>query len=112
MPITRRQFELGIDDAMARCMETIHHYLAERRDEAFTADEIFEGLRTELLEAVHSGLQSEFLRLEVPPSLVGHMARGTVNIALEKLCELGAVASRQIGGRKYYAYERELPPLR
>jgi hypothetical protein len=93
-------------------MEIIHHYLAERRDQAFTADEIFEGLRTELLEAVRSGLQTDFVRLKLPPTLMGHMALGTIEIALEKLCELGSVSSRHIGGRKYYAYEQQLPQLR
>jgi len=101
MPITRRQFELGIDDSMAEIMLKIHSYLAEHHDQAFTANEIFEGLSPELVRSLQGHLQAESIRIDLPPLLAVYVARGLFDDALEKLCQLGAVASRQIGSKKW-----------
>jgi len=40
MPITRKQFESEIDPEIEEWMKKIHTFLAEHKDEAFTADEL------------------------------------------------------------------------
>jgi hypothetical protein len=44
MPITRRQFELGIDAKTEEWMDRIRTFLAEHRDEAFTDDELWKAI--------------------------------------------------------------------
>ncbi|MEK7777623.1 MAG: hypothetical protein AAB303_03245 [Chloroflexota bacterium] len=40
MPITRRQFELGIAPAIEEWMEKLYDFLREHKDQAYTAGEL------------------------------------------------------------------------
>ncbi len=83
MPITRKQFEIGIDPKIEEWMEKIRAFLSEHKDEAFNANE--------LLEALHGRNEpKDFLA------------------AVEKLVELGAAEKKIIRGTDYYSY-REQP---
>jgi len=79
MPITRRQFDLGIDEATESCMRQIHSFLGSRKTQAFSREELF-------------------------AALSGAFSIRRFNRALEKLIELRAVDSRDVKGQPYYAY--------
>ena len=85
MPITRRQFDLGINEALEQTMRRIHAHLATRRQEAFTSGEVADALQLNGANALD---------------------------ALEKLQLVGAVEARRVNSSVYYAYRRDLPDLR
>ncbi len=87
MPITRKQFEIGVDTKIEEWMKKILAFLAEHKDEAFTHDE----LRKAILGT--SWKISE---------------REAFDEALNKLVELGGAEKRIIRGTDYYSY-REQP---
>lgn len=106
MPITRQQFELGIDRTLEELMEKIHAYLAEHRQEAFARDE---------LTCLVLGRPSAYDSLTSPKEPVGpdefqrlrkeDEAFGT---ALDKLVSMDSVAEKKIRDRYYYSYVSEL----
>ena len=83
MPITRRQFDLGIDKAVEQCMVRIHEFLSKSKNQAFSKGEIFSAI---------SG--------EVPLKKFDR--------ALEKLAEIRAVDVRYVKNESYYAYLENL----
>ena len=83
MPITRRQFDLGISDAVEDCMGRVHEFLAARRNQAFSRDEIFEAVS-------------------------GEASLRVFNDALDRLAEIRAIDVRYLKGRPYYAYLEDL----
>jgi hypothetical protein len=85
VPITRKQFEAGVDDQIEARIRQIHTYLAEKRDQAFTAEE---------LQAAILGSSWEY--------------NDAFRAALQKLVEIAAVELRRIGNESYYAYQTEL----
>ena len=88
MPISRKQFDAGIDDHIEASMRNVHRFLKENRDQAFTAAELAEwllGNSRPLDESFRSGLQ--------------------------KLAELGAVQVHRIANQNYYAFRAELTDL-
>jgi hypothetical protein len=95
MPITRKQFYLGIDSEIEQWMRKIHPFLSEHKDEAFTVDELHQEHKSELAYEGESGLLSG-AKLEV------------FDHALEKLVDLGAVAKRRIRNTDYYSYRGSL----
>ena len=87
MPITRRQFDLGIDEKLEDWMRRIHSFLSARRAEAFSESELIAAL----------GAQEKGL-------LFGD--------AVAKLAEIGAVETRKVGDAYYFVFKRDLPELR
>lgn len=83
MPITRRQFDLGISEAVEGCMERIHAFLSEEQSKAFSKEEIF-------------------------AALAGQVALKTFDQALDKLAQIRAVDVRHVRGKPYYAYLQDL----
>jgi len=86
MPITRKQFELGIDTEIEGYMKRIRDFLAEHQEEAFTLSELGHALGVPL---------ASWLRL---PS--GELA---LLRALDKLVEAGAVEAKLIENIAYHA---------
>ena len=84
MPITRRQFDLGVDSALEGTMRKIHRYLHAHRDEAFCSSEL-----------------AELLRLTEPD----------VREAVETLEDIGALDTRRVESTFYHAYLAEIPDL-
>ncbi len=85
MPISRKQFELGIVDAeVERWARRIHIFLTENKEQAFTRGE----LRAQF------GLQSEGWDVTTEP----------FDVALYKLVELKAAEERTVQGKVYYSY--------
>lgn len=91
MPITRKQFDLGITEDIEEWMRGIHEYLAENQTTAFSTDELGE-------------------YFEADDDLTGARWRN-FRIALMKLAELGAVEKRSIGGTDYYTYFAKLADI-
>lgn len=86
MPISRKQFELGINDAIEQRMHDIQSLLAEQKNAAFSEPDLRK----------HFG--------------VGDSGRAAAHIhhALQKLTDFGAIETRYIGHEAYYAYKTEL----
>ena len=84
MPITRRQFELGIDENIQRWMESTYAFLQDRRDVAFT--------REELNKTLSSASEPTTAR----DDNLGH--------ALDALVRVGAAESRFVGPDLYYSF--------
>ena len=87
MPITRKQFELEIDPRIEEWMKRIHAYLVERKDEAFTEEE----------------LKDVWKRGHDPRTWAG-VENKAVDEALAKLVELGSAQARRIRGVTYYSF--------
>jgi hypothetical protein len=89
MPITRKQFELGINDPIEEAMKLAHSFLADNRDRAFSQAEI-----------------GRAIGIRTPDDL------STLEAALGKLVALHAAHARRIGPlletETYYAYAGEL----
>ena len=87
MSITKRQFELGINDSIQRWMEDVYSFLKANPNEAFSTEEI--GKQWE--EIAHSGTE-----------------RGHFTHALEALIRVRAAESRFVGSELYYAFGDEV----
>ena len=84
MPITRRQFELGIDKEVEGWIRQVYGQLEKNKDLAYSHQELLEGLR---------GGPPEPEKFER---------------ALYALLALSAVAKSEVDGTDYYAFNREL----
>lgn len=108
MPITRRQFELGIDDTLVSWMTRIHAFLSENRQQAYAEGEIINALADDI-EAFH---REHRVAMGLPPNDNIRFGSPPIGEALEKLFELGVVSAREIASGRYYAYLSDLPDLR
>ena len=96
MPITGKQFELGIDSVMEGWMRRIHQFLTSHKEEAFTVVELAKEL---------NGMPQKYQQL-------GELAVDEAfKVALDKLVEIGAVDSRIIRRERYYALGHVPLPL-
>ncbi len=86
MPLTKRQFELGIDDEAEHLMRQAYQMLTEYRDLAYSARE----------------LQEAILRDDATDD----MSR-KLNHALDVLAEIGAADKGVVEGAEYYAFLAE-----
>lgn len=107
MPITRRQFELGIDDLIATWMTKVHAFLSRNRDQAFTEKEIAEALKDDIKAA-----QPELRRARGWPPDRNIELEPPIRTALAKLEEIFAADARKVHEDIYYAYLRDLPDIR
>ncbi len=96
MPITRRQFELGINEQVEEVMKAISEFLATRRQEAFEKHELASALG--VLDAGDEPLE----RMRKFNSEVGLRFVS----AMSRLVELGVVQVRLVEGSEYYATGR------
>ncbi len=80
MPITKRQFELGVDPEIQHWMKEIYSRLSKHKNEAFTYNELW-------------GLAGVPALTSVPPSF---------DYALGKLLGLNVVETRTVKGASYY----------
>ena len=87
LPLTKRQFELGVYDETESLMYLVYELLSRNKHLAYS-----EG---ELLEMYKGNRESR----------VDQLRR-----ALEELTGMGAVESRKIDGTLYYAFRREVDP--
>lgn len=97
MPITRRQFELGIDNLIEQWMRNVHQLLAANQDKAYSEEELKAAFGSILPSAV--GTLTDLAHSEHHHPL---------RTALEKLIELDAIDARVLDSVVYYTYKRPL----
>ena len=100
MPLTKRQFELRVDEEGESWMRQIYDLLAEHRDLAYSAEEIRETLLGPTSSA--TGTAPGF-----PSFSDAADAQQRVNRVLDVLVGIGAVDQRDVAGTDYYAFLRE-----
>lgn len=83
MPITRRQFELGIDNRVNELMIKVYELLESNRDQAYSLTEILENLR--LAPPVYTDL---------------------LRIAIRTLRRIGAIEVSEVADVNYYAFRQ------
>ena len=84
MPLSKRQFELGIDEEGEQYMRQIYRLLADNRELAYSFDELESGAI-----GAASTQPSKFIR------------------AVEVLAEIGAMDVREVDLIDYYAFRQE-----
>ena len=87
MPITRRQFELGINQHVEKLMRSAYDLLASHTEEAFDDDEI----------ATVIGLDKNN-----PPQ------QQALELALETLLHVLAIEERVVAGARYYSHKKRI----
>ena len=90
MPITRRQFDLGISEALEGWMRGIYACLSGSPEKAFNVVEIATALGVPLS----------------PPedrAFFGNRDEQRFFVALEKLTEMNVIQAREFDGQAYYA---------
>lgn len=97
MPITRRQFELGIDEPIAEWMKKIRDFLAAHKTEAYCLEELADHFDFREVEA---GQWSAELKRTVENPKIGEAT--AFGLALEKLEEAGNVEARIVDRVTYY----------
>lgn len=102
MPITRQQFETGINESLLNAMRRVHRFLSENKDKAFTESEIIavatEGGDVNVTNHLHAGPIVEATRYH----------DRAYSPAVSKLVEIGAVEARRVRGTLYFTYRRDL----
>lgn len=92
MPITRQQFELGIDPEIETYMRNVTNFLEHHPDEAYTLEELW---------------QNEFGEpASVPFSAILPLKQKKFAYALDRLVDLGVAADRQLANVRYYSIGR------
>ena len=86
MPLTKRQFELGVDEDGENLMRQVYELLAANPDLAYS----------------HKELQKAVLGTPTPVTRLGKFKQ-----AVEALIGIGAVDVRKVARTNYYAYLRE-----
>ncbi len=108
MPITRRQFDLGIDPTLEQWMTRIHKFLEDHRNEAFSEPDLKVRLSTDV-EAFDEAWKAE--RGLPSDASVLTPIDGIIRASLTKLVEILAAEARDVEYTTYYAYRDELPDL-
>ena len=103
MPITRKQFEMGIDSKIEEWMAKIRAFFTERKDEAFTEEEIRQHFSASLIERL-TDLEKKIIQTTAtkdPFDILGD-EKSAFESALETLVDFKAIEMREIRGTYYY----------
>ena len=105
MPLTRKQFELGIDKHIEEWMRHIYSYLSQHKEEAFTEDELAEGLGVkEHSKPISGDFNARTSYIKAEQEYKDRLQ--LLNKALGKLIEIGVVETGEIRATIYYALGR------
>ena len=88
MPISRLQFEMGIDAGIEALMVSVCDLLETNPDAAYSEEELY-----------------QLFTANAPGSYID---TSYLDIALQKVVELGAVEARAVANAKYYAFLQEI----
>ena len=88
MPITKLQFEMGIDAGIEALMVALYDFLEEHQDTAYAEDELYQQF----------GVSDPGTYIDT-----SHL-----DIALQKVVETGAVEARSVANSTYYAFLQEI----
>jgi len=108
MPITRRQFEMGIDNRIEEWMEKIRAYLCEHRDEAFAKEELRKYFSTTLVESLDERYQ-RIMQHNKNMDAFNFLSDewSAFESALSKLFEIRDIEEREIRDVIYYSCKEE-----
>ena len=84
MPISRLQFEMGIDEGIEALMVSVYDLLEDNHDAAYSEDELY--------------------RLFTANAPGSYIDTSHLDIALQKVVELGCVETRSVANATYYAF--------
>ena len=84
MPISRLQFEMGIDDGIEALMVSVYDLLEGNHDAAYSEEELY--------------------RLFTANAPGSYIDTSHLDIALQKVLELGCVEARSVANATYYAF--------
>lgn len=90
MPLTRRQFELGIDEESENWMRQVYELLASHRDLAYSSEELYLAVLDKSTDVAH---------------------REKFDHALYILAEVGGVDVRVVDDTRYFAFLEELDTM-
>ena len=88
MPITKLQFEMGIDAGIEALMVALYDFLEEHQDTAYAEEELYQQF----------GVSDPGTYIDA-----SHL-----DIALQKVVETGAVEARSVANSTYYAFLQEI----
>ena len=88
MPITKLQFEMGIDAGIEALMVALYDFLEENQDTAYAEEELYQQF----------GVSDPGTYIDT-----SHL-----DIALQKIVETGAVEARSVANSTYYAFLQEI----
>ena len=104
MPITKQQFELGINAEIEQLMRDIAGFLEEHKEEAFTLEELWSLLDDSSEFSYPPNLSATELAHMPPPESEPQKAEAhRFAYALSKLVDHGVVHERMVRGGSYYA---------
>ena len=88
MPITKFQFEMGIDGGIETLMIAVYDFLEEHQDVAYAEEELYQQF-----SVTKPGTYIDSSHLD---------------IALQKVVETGAVEARSVANTTYYAFLQQI----
>jgi hypothetical protein len=88
MPITKLQFEMGIDGGIESLMVALYDFLSEHQETAYAEEELYQQF----------GVADPGTYIDT-----SHL-----DIALQKIVETGAVEVRAVANSTYYAFLQEI----
>ena len=88
MPLTKLQFEMGIDGGVESLMVALYDFLIEHQDTAYAEEELYQQF----------GVADPGTYIDT-----SHL-----DIALQKVVETGAVEARSVANSTYYAFHQEI----
>ena len=89
MPLTKRQFELGVGEETEILMRTIYSILAKDREHAYGREELFQKVSSD------------------PVTDFTEQRKEKIGRALDVLVRIGAVELREVVGTSYYTFYQE-----
>ena len=89
MPISRRNFELGILPEVEEWMTRVYHFLSAHRGDAFAYGELWN-------------------RVEGPGNPPDAIAPHPFQIALSELLERAVITAGEVSSERYYTFRRDM----
>jgi uncharacterized protein YktB (UPF0637 family) len=104
MPITRKQFEEGVDEKLEEWMKKIQKFLEQHNNEAFSLEELHKEFEQYLLRLLS---EDEKISLKVAKEDAFIFLPGekqAFDSALDKLVEMKKAEKRIIRDKEYYSF--------
>ncbi|MHB8105656.1 MAG: hypothetical protein ACYDG5_09015 [Dehalococcoidales bacterium] len=104
MPISREQFDMGIDEKTTQWVGKIGGFLQFRHDEAFNEEELLEHFSDELIENL-SRIDKQLVQQRKKPYVFDILPdeKSAFYAALDKCVEMKSIEKRKIRETYYYS---------
>ena len=114
MPISRRQFDFGVDKETDDWMTKIHKFLSENSDEAYSENEIrvIFSLKTQSEPfEIQTKKEERSERSDILDAMFNSDKRNmdeSFTLAIDTLVKFEAISKKEIRGINYYSYGKPL----